>query len=317
MKSATPEKIRKVGMEMTNMSFLESNTLQTDLQNGSRYPAARTSGSMDASIITGRGVTALMGGLDTQIRAAQTVYQNALQDVAALCFQMDEGIWPNYPKEVKGIQDGTPYEIKYVPSRDVNSDWSCDVQYGFAAGLDPNRAVVMLLQLRAEKIFSRDFMARQIPFELDVTQEASKVNVEDTRDALMQGIFGYVQAIPAMAQSGMDPSDAVQKVAAIVKGLQKGKSVEDVVSSVFMPQLPPEAEPGAEAAGPGGEPGAGAGPGGGAGGGLTESGLMTGVPQGQAGQAPGGRPDLSVMLAGLTSAGKPQMSNFVMRRRRA
>jgi hypothetical protein len=315
LKTSKPTEIRRVGMEMTNMGFLESNTLLQDLQAGSRYPAART-GSVDASVVTGRGTMAMMSGLDTQIRAAQTVMQNAFQDIVAMCFSMDEKVWPNVQKEVKGVQDGSPYEIKYTPSKDVAGNLSCDVQYGFAAGLDPNRAVVLLLQLRAEKIFSRDFMARQIPFDIDVTQEQSKVNVEDTRDALMQGIFGYVQSIPAMAQQGMDPAEAVQRVSAIVKGLQKGKPVEDVVSAVFMPQPPPEMEEGPEGGMPGGPGGGGPGDAGGPSGGLNASGLMTGVPQGQAGQAPGGRPDLSVMLAGLTSAGKPQMSNFLMKRRR-
>lgn len=310
IKTATPEKVRRVGMEMSNMSFLESNTLLQDLQAGSRYPAAR-SGAVDASIITGRGVNALQGGLDTQISAAQQVMRNALRDVAALCFELDERVWPNTPKKVKGVADGVPYEIAYTPSKDISEDYATEVVYGFASGLDPNRAVVMMLQLRAEKLFSRDYMGRNLPFGIDITQEQAKVQVEDTRDALMQGIYGYVQSIPAMAQQGMDPADAVQKVSEIVKGLQKGRSVEDIVSQVFMPKPAPEAPPG-EPGVPGMPPGAG----GGTGGGLNPNGLMQGVSPGQAGQAPGGRPDLSVMLAGLTGSGKPQMSNFVMKRRR-
>lgn len=316
IKSATPDKIRKVGLEMTNMSFLESNTLLQDLQMGSRYPAAR-SGEMDQSIVTGRGVNALMGGLDSQVRSAQIVTKNALVDVISMCFEMDERVWPNSPKQITGVSDGTPFKVQYTPSKHIAGEYSCDVTYGFATGLDPNRAVVMMLQLRAEKLFSRDYMARQIPFGIDVTAERAKVNVEDTRDALLQGIFGYVQAIPAMAQQGMDPADAVQKVSAIVKGLQKGRSVEDVVSSVFAPPPAPEEVAPDESGGPGAAgPGGGMPGGGGPSGGLTSSGLMTGVPAGQAGQPPGGRPDLSVMLAGLTSAGKPQMSNFLMKRRR-
>lgn len=312
MRSATPEKIRRVGMEMTNMTFLENNTLQQDMQAGARYPAARM-GEMDASIITGRGVQALMGGLDAQIRGGQTVLKQVFIDLIDLCFRMDEKMWPDFRKKVRGMSDGIPYEIEYTPSKAINGDYSCDVEYGFAAGLDPNRAIVLLLQLRAEKVFSRDYMARQVPFDIDVTSEQAKIAVEETREALLQAIFGYVQAIPALAQSGMDPSDAVQKVSAIVKGLQKGRSVEDVVSRVFAPpELPPELS-GADLGGTG-EPGAG-GPGG-PGGGLNPSGLMSGVPAGQAGMAPGGRPDLSMMLAGISPSGKPQLSASVMRRRR-
>ena len=307
LRSNQSEKIRRVGMEMTNMSFLESNTLLQDLQAGSRYPAAR-SGDVDASVITGRGTLAMMSGLDTQVRSAQTVLKNAYMDVIALCFEMDERVWPNVRKEIKGIADGTPYSLSYTPSKDIG-DRSCDVVYGFAAGLDPNRSIVALLQLRAEKLFSRDFMRRQIPFDIDVGQEELKVNVEDTREALMQSIFASVQAIPAMVQMGMDPSDQVRKAAAVIKGLQKGKAIEDVVEEIYAP--PPAPEPpqmgGAEGAEGGGM--------GGTGGGLDPSGLMQGVPPGQAGMAPGGRPDLNVMLAGLSSSGKPQMSSTVSRRR--
>jgi hypothetical protein len=170
----------------------------------------------------------------------------------------------------------------------------------------------MLLQLRAEKIFSRDYFARQLPFDINISEEFIKVDVEEGRDALKQSIYGYVQSIPALAQTGQDPSEAVRRMTMIVKGLQKGQAIEDVVEEAFAPQRPAAlpssptdemGQPGMEEpGGPGGMMG------GGPQGGLTESGLLRGVSPGQAGQAPGGRPDLNVMLAGLTGSGKPQMS---------
>lgn len=321
MRSQTPEKIKRVGLEMTNMSFVEGNSLLDELRQGTRYPAARV-GESDASVITGRGVQALLGGLESQIRAGQTVFREAFIDVLSMCLEMDETLWPNVEKRIKGDQDGMPYDIRYTPSKDIAGNNSVDAEYGFAAGMDPNRAVVMLLQLRAEGLFSRDYFQRQLPFPINISEENSKINVENTRDALLQSVYGYVQAIPALAQMGQDPAEAVSKVAAIVKGLMKGRPVEDVVAEAF---APPEAPEGPETiegevvgeGGPAGLPGGpGGAAGGGLGGGLGASGLMSGVPQGQAGQAPGGRPDLSVMLAGLTGAGKPSMSSFVMKRRR-
>lgn len=320
LRSQTPEKIRRVGMEMTNMSFLESNTLLEDLQAGSRYPAART-GSMDASVVTGRGALAMMSGLDQQLKAAQTVMRTAFMDMGAVCFEMDEKLWPNLKKDVKGVKDGTPFQISYTPSKDIAGDRSVDCTYGFAGGLDPNRAIVAMLQLRAEKAISRDSMMRQMPFQVDVVDETAKVNVEDTRDALMQSMFAMVQAIPAMAAQGMDPAESVLKAAAVVKGLQKGKAVEDVVTEVFAPKPKPASpmeegapgEPGpAGPGGPGGPAGAGVG---GPGGGLQPSGLMEGVAAGQAGMAPGGRPDLNMLLAGLSGRGEAEMSARVSRRR--
>lgn len=320
LRSQTPEKIRRVGMEMTNMSFLESNTLLEDLQAGSRYPAART-GSMDASVVTGRGTLAMMSGLDQQLKAAQVVMRSAYMDAAALCFEMDEKLWPSLKKDIKGVRDGTPFQVSYTPAKAIAGDRSCDVTYGFGAGLDPSRAIVAMLQLRAEKAISRDLMMRNIPFQIDVVDETVKVNVEDTRDALMQAMFASVQSIPALAAQGMDPTDAVLKAAAVVKGLQKGKAVEDVITDVYAPkpQPAPPMEEGAAgepgAAGPGG-PGGPAGAGvGGPGGGLQPSGLMQGVAPGQAGMAPGGRPDLNMLLAGLSGSGQPEMSARVSRRR--
>lgn len=317
IRTATPEKVRRVGLELPQGAFAESQLLMEEMRTGTRYPAAR-SGQMDANIVTGRGVMALMGGFETQVRAAQLAFKDALTDVVRLMFKMDQTYWPNVSKSIRGTVQGTPYEVEYKPSRDIDSDFTCEVEYGWASGMDPNRAVVMLLQLRGDKLISRDYFQRQLPFDLNVTEEQSKTDVEELRDAIKQGIYAYAQSIPALAQQGLDPSEPVAKAAQLVKGLQEGKSIEDMVMQVFVPQAPPAGMPapggpeGMAGSGPGGGPG---GPGG-TGGGLTESGRLTGVPPGQAGQAPGGRPDLGVMLAGLSASGAPQMSAYTMRRRR-
>lgn len=312
IRTDSPEKVGRVGLELPQGAFAEAQVLMDELRTGTRYPAARD-GNVDASIITGRGVQALMGGFQTQVQAAQLAFQDSLTDVVRMCFQMDEKYWPNAEKSIRGTADGTPYEIKYTPAKDVKGDHSVQVEYGFAAGQDPNRAVVMLLQLRAEKAFSRDWFTRQLPFAINVAEEQSKVDVEDTREYIKEAIAGLVQSIPAMVQQGMDPSDPLMKAAMIVKGLQKGDQIEDVVMAAFAPKPPPAAPPGQEAQSPGMAGPAGAG---GAGGGLMDSGLMQGVPPGQAGMPPGGKPDISTMLAGLTGSGQAQMSARTQRTRR-
>lgn len=315
LRSSTPEKIRRVGLEMSPAGFQQAAMLQDEMRQGSRYPGVR-GGNTDASIITGKGVQALMGGFDSQVKAAQTAFRQAFQDTIRLCFAMDEKLWPGTRKNIRGQQAGQPFDFSYTPAKDINGDHTVDVVYGFATGMDPNRAIVMLLQLRAEKAISRDNFMRQLPLELNVTEETSKVDVEETREAIKQGIFAYVQSLPAMAQQGMDPGEVVAKIAAITTGLKKGKPIEDVVSEAFAPQRPAPTSPAIEGEATGGPPGPGGAPSTGAVEGLTDQGLMRGVPQGQAGQAPGGRPDLNVMLAGLTGSGQPQMSAFTMRRRR-
>lgn len=315
LRSSTPEKIRRVGLEMSPAGFQQNAMLADEMRQGSRYPGVR-GGNTEASIITGKGVQALMGGFDSQVKAAQTALKGAFTDAVRIMFKMDEKLWPGTKKNIRGHSAGTPYDFSYTPAKDINGDHTVDVTYGFATGMDPNRAIVMLLQLRAEKAISRDNFMRQLPLELNVTEETSKVDVEETREAIKQGVFAYVQSIPALAQQGMDPAEAVQRIATIVAGLKKGRPIEDVVSEAFAPQPPAPTIPATAGEPTAGPPGQG-GPGNtGATEGLTDSGLLRGVSQGQAGQAPGGRPDLNVMLAGLTGSGQPQMSAFTMRRRR-
>lgn len=314
LRSATPEKIRRVGMEMSNMTFIENQSLGQELLDGARYPGARATGSMDASIITGRGVQALMGNLQSQIQAAQVVFRQFLIDLFGLCFKMDEAIWPNMKKEIKGSADGTPYELTYTPSIEIKGSFSVDCVYGFAAGLDPNRAAVLLLQMRADNVISRDYMARQQPFSLNVSEEQSKIMLENTRDSIMQGIYAYAQSVPAMAAQGMDPAEALQRVAEIARGLQKGQAVEELVAKVFAPAPAPPQAPGAEP-GLGGPPGEGGAPPGGPGVPGGPGGQQGAQPPGTMPSMPGQRPDISIALAGLTSAGRPQMSNTVSRRR--
>lgn len=317
IRTQTPEKVKRVGLEMANAPFTEGALLLEEMRQGTRYPDVRQ-GNSNASIITGKGVQALLGGFDSQIKTAQLAFQVGFEDAVRLCFKMDEKYWANTSKDVSGQYAGSPYSIKYTPVKDIAGNHDVDVSYGFAAGMDPNRAVVMMLQLRAEKVFSRDYFARQLPFDFDVAEERTKVEVEETRESILQAVYGYVQSIPAMAQMGMDPGEAVLKVATIVNGLQKGQQIEKVVVEAFAP--PPEPEPAAfeepdPLAGEGGQSGpAGAG---GPGGGLTPSGLLRGVAPGQAGRPAGGRPDLQMMLAGITGNGTPQMSSFVSRNRRA
>lgn len=316
IRSANPEKIHRVGLDIPNGVFAESAMLDQEMRVGARYPQGR-SGNVDASIVTGRGVQALMGGFDTQIKTAQTVLAAAFQEVMRICLKMDETLWPNKQKTVRGTVSGAPYEITYTPAKDIAGEHWVDVSYGMMAGLDPNRALVFGLQARGDKLISRDFLRRQMPWEMNVTQEEEKIDVETYRDALSQAIAGYAQALPALVQSGQDPAQPIMALARIIDGRQKGEPIEKIVAEVFAPPESPAPEqvPGPEQAAEGMMPGETAGAmGDGAGAGLSAQGRMAGVAPGQQGMAPGGRPTLQSLLAGLSSSGAPMMSASVSRR---
>ena len=239
MRSANPQAIRRVPLELPPGIFTESGVLERELRLGSRYPEVR-SGNIDASVITGRGVQALQAGFDTQIRAAQAQFARLFTELVSLCFEIDEKIFGNMTKEIKGVDDGTPFNMKYVPSRQIDGEYGVDVRYGIMSGMDPNRAIIALLQMRSDKLVSRDYVRREIPMELNVTQEEQRVDIEEMRDSLRVAVAQYAQAIPAMAAQGQDPSQIVSRIAEVIKGRQKGKQLETIVEEVFAPEPQPE-----------------------------------------------------------------------------
>ena len=318
IRTANGERVRRVPIEVPNSAFAQQGVLDQELRQGSRYPDART-GNVEGSIVTGRGVQALMSGFDTQIRTGQAMFAKTFQNLVRKAFTVDEILFGSQMKTLRGNSDGTPYEIKYRPEKDIKGDYTVDVQYGLMAGLDPNRALVFGLQARGDRLISRDFLRRQMPFALNASEEEQRVDIEEMRDALKQAVAGYSQAIPVLAQAGQDPGEILSRLSEIILGRQKGRPIEEVVSEAFAPEempTPPGVELAGEAtAGMGGAPGE-APPGGGGEDleGLSSSGLVRGVAQGQAGMAPGGRPDLQMLMASLGRSGEPNLSAGISRR---
>lgn len=297
IRSDSPEKIQYVRPDVPQFAFQEGAMLDNEARQAMRSPEVR-SGNLDASIITGKGVQALMGGFNTVVTTGQNVVAQALSRALALCFEMDEKLWPGMKKTVTGLVQGTPFEETYIPRKDIAGSYTVDVTYGFAAGQDPARAIVALLQLRGDQLVSRDFVQRQLPMELDVVELQAQIDNEQFTDALKQGIMGYMQAILPMAQQGqVDPVDALMKMGKLIEEREKGTSVHDAVLKVFKPKeqaAPAATDPLAALMGGGGQPG-GQAP---APGGSTAPG-GAGQPQGM---------DIMSLLSGLTGKGEASMS---------
>jgi uncharacterized membrane protein len=142
-----------------------------------------------------------------------------------------------------------------------------------------------------------------MPWEMNVTMEEERVEVEELRDALMQSVAAYAQAIPSMAAQGQDPSKAITAIAAAIKGRMAGDNIEDVIAQAFAPApvSPEEATAGEAPGAPGQVPSGAPSP---------QGGPMPAAPQGgaQGGSA------LQNLLAGLSSSGQPALSASVSRR---
>jgi len=320
IRTNNPQGVGRVPLEIPAAAFQEQAQLDRELQLGSRFPEMRT-GQTNASIVTGKGVQALLGGYESQVTAHQAIFARALQEVMSLCFEIDCHLFGDIRKNLRGSMNGTPFEIDYVPNKVINNDYTIDVRYGLMAGLDPNRWLVFALQARAEKMFSRDFMRRELPVDINVEDEARKIDIEDLEESAKQALMGYAQSIPALAAQGQDVSGPIKALSKVIADRRKGVSLSDSIAEAFTPPPAPEPTP-QEQAQPSPEemmamqqaqgamppqqqqlPE-----------GLNASGTMQGVAPGQQGMAPGGKPDLMTLLAGLGGGGKPNLGASVQRR---
>lgn len=304
----TPNLVRKVDLSVPNQPFAELQNLQQEMRTGARYSELRD-GNTDASIITGKGVQALSAGYDNHIKTLQGRLASGLSDVIEMCFELDELLWPNLEKSVNGLQDGAPFELKYKPSRDIAGNYKCSVSYGLTAGLDPNRALVYLLQLQTSGDISRDTVMRQLPFDIDVTAEQKKIDVEHVSDAVSMSMAALPQAIPSMAMQGGDPTEMIAKLITYATALQKGDSVIEAAAKAFPPPPPPPPAPEGAPVGP-----EGAVPPGGPGGPPQDP--MAALAGGGAPPQGGGQgQDLLMGLAGMTAGGNPNLQMNVSTRR--
>lgn len=238
LRSQNPQAIRRVGLEVPPAAFTEAELLQREMRMGARYPEGR-SGTIDASVITGQGVQALLGAFDTQVKTGQQILSDVFEDVLALCFKMDEMLFPG-EKTINGVNNGSPYELKYDPRKDIKGEYSIQVRYGLMSGLDPSRALIFSLQALGADLISRDFIMRELPWSMNVTGEQERIDIQKMRDNLNASMNALAQAIPQMATQGQDPSDIVSKMAQVIKERQAGVSIEDAVEKIFTPAPAPE-----------------------------------------------------------------------------
>lgn len=295
-----PAGVRRLSLDVPPSAWAAQDYLAKELEFGAIVPEA-LGGSIDASVVTGKGVQQLMAGYSQQIANGQAALVGFFEQITSLAFQMDEVFWPNVSKKIEGHAQGTPYSLTYRPSRDIRGDYTAEVQYGGIAGLDPNRGLVFLLQAQGAGLVSNDYVRRHLPTNMNPAEEETKIQVEQVRNSLIQGLSAYIQNIPNMEANGQDPSQVLLKAAALVKSLEKGEGIEDALLEMFPPPPPPDPAAAQDpmAALMGGE-------GGGMGGGP-------GLAPGLATEGPGGRPPLEMLFAGLNSSGSANLQAGVSR----
>ena len=290
IRSNSPEKIRRVNLDVPQFAFAENNVLADEMKLGTRFPQARA-GQAEGSVVTGQGVKALMAGFDSQIKVIQSILGEAIGEAISIAFATDETYFTEVTREVSATANGVPYKLKYKPSTDINGNYGVTVEYGLMAGLDPNRALVWGLQARGDKLISRGMLRRNLPISLNAGEEERAIDIEEMRDSLKASISQLAAAIPMMVTQGQDPMALVEKMATVIDERKKGTPLEDAVAKAFKPEPAPET-PEAPAMMQPEEP-------------MGMGGAMPEMPQ--------GRPPMQELLAGLTGSGNPVLAGRVTR----
>lgn len=347
-RSQNPQQIQKVPIHIPQDLLQLDAELDQAVKEGSRYPSSRT-GTPNASIITGQGVQALQGTLETQVSTAHLTFSDALEQALSLCFELDTKLWPTERKTIRGAYSGAPFELTYTPSKDIGQSYEVRVTYGFGAGQSPSQAVVTMLQLRADDIISRDTFRRQLApagIDLDPDEEQRDVDIQQMEDSLKQGVSALAQALGPITQQGGDPMMVLRTLAATVSARRGGAPMDESILQAFQKaqdeaakaaaqqqqqQGPPGAPPGPPGApgapgAPGqppqpGQPGPQGGipPAGGSDGQTPfgDNGTPWGVANGQTGSPPGGMPDLLQLMSQLRNGKTNEVATVSTRRARS
>lgn len=301
IRSNSPEKIRRIPLDVPQYSFAENNLLSEELRFGTRFPESRA-GQADGSIVTGQGVKALQAAFDSQVKTAQSILGEALGDAVSLAFRVDEAYFNEVQREVSSTANGVQYKLRYRPSTDIAGNYGVSVSFGLMAGLDPNRALIFALQARGDKLISRNFTRRNLPISINATEEERAIDMEEMRDSLKAGVASMAAAIPQMAANGQDPTKIIESMAMVIRERKKGTPIEEAVAKAFEPEKPKEEQPMDPLAAlmGGGDPAAAA----------AEAATEGGPVQNEVMPSP---PPMQRLLAGLTGTGKPVMSGHVSR----
>jgi len=290
IQSENPGQIGRVNLQLSPGLFPEQQILAQEQRTGSRYPEGR-SGSIDASIITGQGVQALMGTFDTQVQTYQRLNASALEDVIEMCFRMDEAYWPDVKKTRRIKDNGAPRTYTYAAGKDIAGEYTVDVSYGAIAGLDPNRGLVFVLQALAGGLIAKTTARKTLPVDINIENEERQIQLEQIDASVAATLAMLPQAIPQLAAMGQDPRQIAMQTVEIRKLVGKGKSVAEAMELVFAPKEEPAPPPSpveqAQAAQQGGPP--------------------------MPGQGEGGASDLLMSLVGMTPGGSANLQSTVSR----
>lgn len=219
--------VQKMQSNLPYQAFEQINRIERQLRTVSSYPVTDDAQS-PMSFVTGAGLDELTTPITTAIREYQLVFRRTHEKLDAKRLEWAQKAYGGKRRPLVGHGKGEPYAETYDPSW-IKGRYTTRRVFGMMAGWDEPQKIVAGLQLRQDKIISRQTFRENLAGLDNIVREGERVEDEEARDMLFQTLM-------SKASEG-DP----RAIMAAVE-MQPESELKEVLRKFFTPQEPAMSE---------------------------------------------------------------------------
>ena len=205
----------------------------------------------------------LSEAIDTVVGRYWDVISVGMAKLIAIALRMDELMWPNEEKSVRGIKRGSRYSDKYVPSEDIAGNYQVRVHYGFGVG--GYQGFLQNIQAQQGGVQSKRRVVEEMPGVSDVDALLREIELEQMDEAAIaqfqqQAATGQMDIIlwaklrKEMAEKGLPLVEVISKYEEEIREQSQQALSQGGAETLSTPGLDMTANPAPEATGPPGIP---------------------------------------------------------------
>ena len=205
----------------------------------------------------------LSEAIDTVVGRYWDIISAGMQKLMAVALRMDEELWPNEEKSVRGIRKGNRFNDKYVPSEDIDGRYEVRVHYGFGVG--GYQGFLQNIQAQQGGVQSKRRVMEEMPGVSDVDQLEREIELEKMDEAAIaqfQTLAGtgqldlllWAKLREEMAKKGLPLVDVIVKYEEEIREQSQQALSQGGADTLSTPGIDMGANPAPEAGGPPGIP---------------------------------------------------------------
>jgi len=238
-------RIEKPTSDQLQQTWQAIQILERQFRVVSGYDVAQD-GQSPNSFATGQGIRELGSSADLNVREYQTAIRHSVELIDRKRLEWEEKMHASEKKKIFWFEGGNQFEETYTPSKDIDSDYRTNREYGAMATFDENSKIVTGLQMLQARIIDRRTMQENLDGLKNVSLINERIDQDQAKELLLQ-------SLGARAQQGDPAADM-----ALVSILDDPATTTKTLKKIFTPdepQMSPEEAAMAQAGGMGGPPG--------------------------------------------------------------